>query len=304
MIEAMELRRLSPHTQRAYLQAVTHLAQHYHTPPDQLTEEELRRYFLYLSHNKHVARSTTTVALCAFKFFFEQTLCQSWPRLDLFRPRPTHTLPVVLSVAEAWAILAQLHLPLYRTCLTTIFTCGLRLHEGAGLRVAQIDSARMQIHIWAGKGNKDRAVPLPARTLAGLRAYWVTHRHPVWLFPTADRWGVGRATASQPISDRGVQRAFLAACAAAGCTKQASVHTLRHSWATHLLESGVNLRLIQCWLGHASPNTTALYTHLTQTAERSALTALDTLTAAMPRSPSARCFARMSRPIGRRLVPA
>ena len=281
MIEAMELRRLSPHTQRAYLQAVARLAQHYHTPPDQITEEEVRQYFLSLYHERHVARSTATVALCAITFFVECTLHQSWPHLELFRPRPTYALPVVLSVTEAWTILAHLRCPLHRTCLRTIFTCGLRLHEGASLRIDQIDSARMQILIRAGKGNKDRAVPLPERTLVGLRAYWVTHRNPVWLFPTATSAGVGRSTATAPISDHSVQKAFSLALAASSITKRASVHTLRHSWATHLLESGVNLRLIQIWMGHASLTTTALYTHLTQTAEQSALTAFDTRTSGM-----------------------
>ncbi|NNJ12949.1 tyrosine-type recombinase/integrase [Chloroflexales bacterium ZM16-3] len=282
MIEDMELRRLSPLTQRSYLQAVTQLAQHYQTSPDRITEDELRQYFLYLHHDRHVSRSTATVAISAFTFFFEHTLRQTWTCLDRFRPLPSHTLPVVLSVTEAWAIIAQLRLPIYRACVSTIFTCGLRLHEGASLRVTQIDSARMQIQIRAGKGNKDRAVPLPPRTLAGLRAYWVTHRNPVWLFPTAYRHGEGHPTATLPIGDRSVQLAFAAARDAAGITKAATVHTLRHSWATHLLESGVNLRLIPFWLGHSSPNTTAIYTHLTQTAERSALDAFASITAGMP----------------------
>src|SRR6266511_2255882 len=149
---------------------------------------------------KHVARSTATVTLSALKFLFEHTLRQPFPILDLLRPRPTQALPVVLSVDEVWHILAQLRLARYRVCLSTIYTCGLRVHEGAQLRVAEIDSARMQLHIQASKGNKERYVPLPPRTLTLLRGYWVTHRNPIWLFPAAGPGGVAPLAATRPSS--------------------------------------------------------------------------------------------------------
>lgn len=170
----------------------------------------------------------------------------------------------------------------YRVCLSTIYTCGLRVHEGAQLQVAEIDSARMQLHIQASIGNKDRYVPLSPRTLTMLRAFWFTHRNPIWLFPAAGPGGAAPATASGSISDRSVQRAFRAALEESGITKAATVHTLRHSWATHLLEAGVSLRVIQVWLGHRSPTTTALYTHLTEKVEQLAAEALAQLTAGMP----------------------
>jgi integrase/recombinase XerD len=282
MLEDMQLRGLAPLTQRAYLQAIQQFALYYGKSPDQITDEELRQYFLYLHNQKHVARSTATVALCAIKFLFEHTLRQPWPTLDLLRPRPTHTLPIVLSVDEVWQILAQLHLPSYRACLSTIYTCGLRLHEGASLQVTQIDSARMQLRIHGGKGNKDRYVPLPPRTLTLLRAQRLTHRNPAWLFPTTAHADYDSHTAPVPLSDRAVRKAFHAALQASGVTKAACVHTLRHSWATHLLEAGVNLRVIQVWLGHRSPTTTAIYTHLTQRGEQQAAGALEQLTAGMP----------------------
>jgi len=282
MIEDMQLRGLAPLTQQAYLQAIQQFALYYGKSPDQITDEELRQYFLYLYHHKHVARSTATVALCAIKFLFEHTLRQPWPTLELLRPRPTHTLPVVLSVDEVWRILAQLRLLSYRACLSLIYTCGLRLHEGVSLQVMQIDSARMQLHIQGGKGNKDRYVPLPPRTLTLLRTQWLTHRNPVWLFPTTAHAGADPHTAPVPLSDRAVRKAFHAALQASGVTKAACVHTLRHSWATHLLEAGVNLRLIQVWLGHRSPTTTAIYTHLTHKVEQQATDALEQLTAGMP----------------------
>src|ERR1051325_2761194 len=125
MLEDMQLRGLAPATQHAYLRAVQQLAEYYGKSPDQITEEELRQYFLYLHNHKHVARSTATPALCAIKFLFEHTLRQPWPMLDLLRPRPVHTLPVVLSVDQVWQILTQLHRASYRVCLSTIYTCGL-----------------------------------------------------------------------------------------------------------------------------------------------------------------------------------
>jgi site-specific recombinase XerD len=280
MTEDMQLRGFTPHTQRAYLQAIEQLALYVRKSPDLLTEEELRQYFLYLHNERRVARSTATVALCAIKFFFEHTLRRPWPSLELLRPRPVHKLPVVLSVDEVWHLLAQLKQPAYRACLTTIYTCGLRISEGIYLQVSQIDSARMQLHIRGAKGSKDRYVPLPPRTLTMLRRHWATHRNPVWLFPAPPR--ANRNPELETLIDRSVRHAFHAALTASGIQKAACVHTLRHSWATHLLETGVNLRLIQVWLGHRSPNSTAVYTHLTQKAEQQASIALDSLTAGMP----------------------
>jgi integrase/recombinase XerD len=165
-------------------------------------------------------------------------------------------------------ILGRIRLPRYKVCLTTIYSCGLRLQEGTHLQVADLDSARMMIHVRHGKGAKDRYVPLPERTLQLLRQYWVTHRNPVLLFPAAGRNHLDLARSTEPMSKSSVQDAFHAALKESGNNKRASVHTLRHSWATHLLEAGVNLRLIQQWLGHSSPATTSIYTHLTVKAEQ------------------------------------
>ena len=266
--EDIQLRGLAPRTQTSYLQAVQQLATYYGKSPDQITEEELRQYFLYLRNEKRAARNTCTVALCAFKFLFEHTLQRPWPILAFIRPPKAKTLPVVLSVEEVRHLLRCIRLPHYRTCLPTIYACGLRLQEGVQLQVPQIDSARMHLHLQQGKGGKDRYVPLPQPVLSLLRAQWRTHRHPVWLFPA--RWPVARGlpqTAAGPMDLRGVQRAFQLALQDSGLHKHATVHTLRHSWATHLLEAGVNLRLIQVWLGHTSPKTTAVYTHVTRRAE-------------------------------------
>ncbi len=268
MIEDMQLRGLSLHTQRAYVQAIELLARHYHKSPDLLTEEDLRLYFLYLRNEKQASRSTSTVALCAIKFLFEKTLQRPWPVLDFIRAPKEHKLPVVLSRDEVQHLLSCIRMPHYRLCLTTIYACGLRLMEGVCLQVSQIDSARLLVHIQGSKGNKDRYISFPAPLLAPLREFWRTHRNPRWLFPARTK-GTGFPVphASRPMANESLQGALRIALAESGISKHVTVHTFRHSWATHLLEAGVNVRLIQVWLGHSSLNTTAVYTHLTEQAE-------------------------------------
>ncbi|MGH9962296.1 MAG: phage integrase N-terminal SAM-like domain-containing protein [Pyrinomonadaceae bacterium] len=158
MLEDMQLRGLSARTREAYARAVWQLAQYYHRSPDQLSEEELRQYFLYLTNKKQIARPTATIALCGIKFFYEQTLKQAWPTLRFVRPAREWKLPVVLSREEVRRILALVRLPVYRACLPTIDACGLRLLEGTRLQVPDVDSARMLLHIH-GKSKQDRYVP-------------------------------------------------------------------------------------------------------------------------------------------------
>jgi site-specific recombinase XerD len=267
MIDDMQLRGFAERTQEAYLSAVNQLAKHYRKSPDQIDEEELRQYFLFLKNEKHAARNTCTIALCGIKFFFERTLGREWKTFDFLRPQREKKLPVVLSIAEVRSTLAHVRRPHYRVCLSTIYACGLRLLEGVHLQVSHIDSERHLLHICHGKGGKDRYVPLPPPILRMLRRHWLTHRNPLWLFPSPFQVEKG------PMSESGVQRAFRAAVRESGISKHATVHTLRHSYATHLLEAGLNLRIIQSYLGHASPATTAIYTHMTQTSnERTAQT--------------------------------
>jgi site-specific recombinase XerD len=218
-----------------------------------------------------------TIAICGIRFLYQVTLNREWTIFGIVRPAPEKKLPVILSVAEVRQILACIRLLRYQVCLTTIYSCGLRLQEGTHLQVADIDSARMMIHVRHGKGAKDRYVPLPERTLQLLRQYWQQHRNPRLLFPAAGRHHSDLAQATAPMSKRTVQDAFHAALKASGNHKRAAVHTLRHSWATHLLEAGVNLRLIQEWLGHNSPATTSVYTHLTVKAEQLGTQAIDQL---------------------------
>ena len=266
MTEDMQLRGLAARTQEAYVGAVKQLAEHYHKSPDLVSEEELRQYFLYLKNEKQVSCSTYSIALHGLRFFYTYTLQRPDVTLDWVRPAQEKKLPVVLSTDEVRLILGCLRRPHYRVCLTTIYSCGLRLLEGVHLQVTDIDRDRRMLLIRQGKGDKDRYVPLPEGALTMLRQHWSTHRHPVWLFPAPTRAGIPMSSATQPMDESGVQRAFKAALQESGVHKEASVHTLRHSYATHLLEAGVNLRLIQAYLGHSSPQTTALYTHLTRPA--------------------------------------
>jgi site-specific recombinase XerD len=267
MIESLQLRGLSERTQEAYVRAVRQLADHCHKSPDSITEEELRQYFLYIKNVKKYSRAASTIAICGIKFFYEKTLNREFTTLKLVRAPREKKLPVILSVEEVQTILGRVRLPRYRVCLGTIYSCGLRLQEGTHVQVRDIDSGRGMLHVRHGKGGKDRYVPLPERTVELLRGYWRTHRNPIWMFPSEGRGHVELKNSIEPMERRSVQHAFRAALKETKINKAASVHTLRHSWATHLLEAGVNLRLIQEYLGHSSPTTTSIYTHLTARAE-------------------------------------
>jgi site-specific recombinase XerD len=265
MTEDLQLRGYSDRTVEAYIRAVAQLARFYGNSPEALTEEQVRHYLVHLNSVQKVARGTHTIALCGIKFFYEQTLGRQWTVLGLARPKEEKKLPVVLSRDEVWKVLGSIRIAVYRVCLTTIYSCGLRLMEGARLQVPDVDGERKALHIH-GKGGRDRYVPLPEATLELLRQHWRTHRCPLWLFPAVPRSRVQAPVeaAAAPITRDSLQSAFRRAVKKSGIHKRAHVHTLRHSYATHLLEAGVNLRLIQEYLGHSSPRTTAVYTHLTR----------------------------------------
>ena len=240
------------------------LAEHFDRSPDLVTPQELREYFIYLKTQRRFSRQSSTQALCAVKLFWEKTLQRPWPaELEFARATPQFKLPVILSAAEVRTILSRVAALDHRVALTTIYSCGLRLGEALALEVGAIDSHRMFLHILAGKGNRDRYVPLPQRTLQLLREVWRSHRHPRWLFPAKGHSGLGAPTATEPMCRTTLQRAFRLALRASGIPKAAHIHTLRHSYATHLLEQGENLRQLQVNLGHHSPTATVIYTHLT-----------------------------------------
>jgi len=246
-------------TQQSYTRAVCMLTEFYNKTPDGISEEELQEYFL---HRKNVNKwSPNTMRICysGIRFFFENVLKRDWHILGILRAQSVRSL------------LARVKTPQNHAFLTTVYSCGLRLQEGLHLEVSDIDSDRMMIHVHRGKGAKDRYVPLPHATLGLLRRYWVTHRNPRLLFPALGRNGKGAKEGATPMAKSSVQGAFRSAKFEAGIRKKSvSVHTLRHSYATHLLEAGVNLRVIQRYMGHTQLETTMVYLHLTQKGQEDA----------------------------------
>lgn len=254
MYEDLQLAGFALKTQKNYVDAVQRLARYYKRSPDLLTEEEVRRFFLYLINERKSARSTVTIYLCGIKFFYETTLKRTWNIFDLVRPRHVKKLPVVLSVNEVRILIGAIRKPVVQMALTIIYSCGLRVSEAARLRVEDIDGERRLLWVRDSKGGKDRSVPLAEPTLTQLRLFWRKTRTREWLFPGRDGEHINIAV---------VQKAFKAALLESGINKRASVHSLRHSFATHLLECGVDIRIIQKILGHGSITTTCIYTHLT-----------------------------------------
>lgn len=270
MIEDMKLRGLSSRTQETYVSVVYQLARYFRRSPEELEEEEVRDYFLHLIDERGLAPRSVRVHRSGIKFLYEHTLQQPMQVLEQVRPPIPRTLPVVMTEAEVRRVLHKVQHPVYRTALTLIYSCGLRLGEGLRIEAGDIDGDRGRLHVRNAKGNKDRYALLPQRMHSILRQYWIDHRPSgMLLFQAPKREG--------SICDSSVQRAFQKACDEAELVKKATIHTLRHSYATHLLERGVSIRLIQRSLGHRSLQTTQRYSHITGDSETSARKVIDDL---------------------------
>jgi integrase/recombinase XerD len=277
-INALTLNGKAGRTQQAYSRALRMLCEFYGKVPEDISEQELEAYFLHRRNVDHWSANTLRICYCGIRFYFVQVLQCDWNLFNFLRAKSESRLPAVLSRDEVRALFAGVRTPHNRAYLTTVYACGLRLQEALNLEVSDIDSARMMIHVHRGKGAKDRFVPLPRATLDTLRQHWRRHRHPRLLFPAYGRDSRSAASATQPMAISSVQGAFRAAKQQAGITKRAvSVHTLRHCYATHLLEAGVNLRVIQKNLGHSSLETTMVYLHLTNTGQEEAYARIDAL---------------------------
>lgn len=253
---------MSNTTIKMYTRAVKQLTKYYQKSPEEISDEELRKYFLYNKNVRKWSRVASTISLCGIKHFYTLTLKREWTSLKFVRPEKERKLPVILSRQEVKTILDRVQFPHHRACLKVIYSLGLRIGEGTTLQVADIYSDRMFVHIHRGKGNKDRYIPLPERTLEIMRAFWKIHRNPVWLFPAPGRGGQRMPCNNTPIPISSIQIAFKEASKKAGIRKKVSVRHLRHSYATHLLEAGVSLRYVQQYLGHEDPKTTMVYTRL------------------------------------------
>ena len=260
MKEDMRLHGYSKRTMESYFDGMKKLARDFGRRADQISEEELRGYFLRLKDDGKMSASCQQNIYYGAGFFYGKTLGREWNLFNMVKPKVPKRLPSVLSVEEVKKLLSFVYHPTYRCCLFLIYSCGLRISEGVNVRVCDIDGDRKLLKV-RGKGDKERYVPLADRTLQILRQYWRIQRVKSFLFPSS--FPSGAVDESRSISSRSVGKAFKKALAQAKIEKSATVHTLRHSYSTHLLENGTDLRSIQLILGHSSPRTTALYTHLT-----------------------------------------
>lgn len=259
MLEELQRRNYSQRTIESYLHAVEDFARHFGKSPDQLNQEHIRQYQLHLIQDRKFATNTIVARIAALRFFFVKTLRRPYQREDLPSPKRPKRLPTVLSQQEVGRLIDSADGLFHYAILMTLYSTGLRRAELCQLRVSDIDSPRMVIHVHKGKGNRDRDVPLSPKLLETLRAYWRWKKPQTWLFPSR-----GQADAETPITVKTVYFAVRQAAKRAGLQKRISPHTLRHSWATHLLENGADLRTIQILLGHADLEHTTVYLHMSQ----------------------------------------
>ena len=253
-ISYMRYRNYSAYTIKHYCDSLIRLSKYYNQSPETLTRDQFMEYLYYLVEERQVSTATLNQLISAYRILLVDVLRREWVDFNIKRPIQDKKLPVVLSQEEVKRILDSITNLKHRTCISLIYSCGLRLNELCNLKVSDIDSDRMQIHIRSGKGSKDRYVMLSEKILLMLREYWKVYRPKVYLFD-----GATKGTA---ISRRTVQHTFSEAVANSGIHKQPCIHTLRHSFATHLLENGANLIAIQKLLGHSNVKTTTIYTHL------------------------------------------
>ena len=278
----LSLRSQSARTRGEYLRYVRKLAGHCGKDPALLAEPEVRGYLLYLKEDKHYAPGSMRIAVAALRGFFNDLLGRDWPLFSIVRCPDRQRLPMVLTREEVRRVLGAVRELRFRVAFELIYSCGLRVGELVKLEVRDIQSAQGRIHVREAKGGKDRMVPLSPWMLGRLREFWTSHHHPRLLFPAVGRgWrerAMERATqAEEPMSVSSLQHCFRLAGAAAGLKVPATPHTLRHSYATHLLEEGISLRQIASYLGHTSLDTTVIYTHLTATSEARAVAAIEKL---------------------------
>lgn len=259
MLEELQRRNYSSETIRSYLFAVKDFAAHFKKRPDQLGQEHLRQYQLHLLKERTVTVETIVGRIAALRFFFVKVLRRPYREIDLVYPKRLERLPVILSEEEVARLIESASTSYHRVILMTLYGTGLRREELCRLKVTDVDSQRMVIHVRQGKGHKDRDVTLSPRLLEVLREYWKWRRPRIYLFPSYQR-----KRREQPITSKTVYYAVREAARRAGIKKKVSPHLLRHSWATHLLERGTDLKTIQMLLGHFDLEATTIYLHLSQ----------------------------------------
>lgn len=269
----LTLRGKSPKTIDMYARCLRQVGDFFDTSPDQLSTDQLSQYFMHLV--EHRSWSLVKIARNALQSFFDYVLNRPWEYVPIVKPPKVQTLQDVLSLDEVGRLISHTRKLSYQVYFLTTYSLGLRLSESLNLTIADVDSHLMRVHVRSGKGKKDRFVPLPLMTLKALRRYWATHRHPDLLFPGGQP--PFQAGESRIMARAGVQKAIKQVARGCGIRKHVHIHSLRHSFATHLLENGVNLRSIQTLLGHASPVTTARYTRMTQEAQQNSALMINAL---------------------------
>ena len=254
MIQDLQLKGTTPHTQHIYLREVGNLARYFSKSPDELTEQEIKEYLLHLK-GKNLADGTIRFYVAGIKFLYGTTLQQEWAHKIKFGKRKKK-LPVVLDLSEVHKLFAVTDNIKHRAILMIMYSAGLRISEVMHLKITDIDSKRMMVYVRQGKGGKDRYSILSQTALDCLRQYWRQYHPKQWLFEGQNK--------NAPMCYTAVRNIFCDAMKSAGITKPACPHTLRHSFATHLIESGVSLHHVQLLLGHTSPNTTTVYLHVSK----------------------------------------
>jgi site-specific recombinase XerD len=274
----LQLNGLKERTQQSYVRNTRKFSEFLKRDPDSASEDDLRRYLLYIKNDAHWSSSTINVAQQALKRFFTLTCPQTWATLKLVRARGELKLPVVISISEVHTLLKLIEKPSMFCFFTVVYSLGLRLQEALNLHVKDIDSKRMLVHIHRGKGAKDRLVPLPESTLQVLREYYKTHRNKDWIFPTEGKNHLQAPTAENPMGESSVQGTIKAVLEQLNWDNRGiSTHTLRHCYATHLLEGGVSIKLIQKYLGHAHLTSTMIYLHVTTVGEENAIAKINSI---------------------------
>ena len=275
MLDELERRNYTQNTRRAYLHAVAEFACHFHRSPEQLGLDHVRDYQVHLFRSRKLKANSVSVHIAALRFIFVAVLKRQWPVTDTPYPKKPETLPAVLSQEEITRLIDAAVTPVHRLILMTLYATGLRRTELTQLKIADIDAPRMVIHVRGGKGRKDRDVMLSPRLLEAMRQYWrgLRRKPKVWLFPG----GTWHTDVDRPITDRVVWNACAQAARRAGMEKPIHPHTLRHCFATHLLEAGADIRTIQVLLGHSSLKATTIYLHLSRRHLQATASPLDAL---------------------------
>jgi site-specific recombinase XerD len=277
MLEELQRRNFAPETIRGYIRSVRDFAAYFHKPPDQLGPDELRQFQLHMLRDQKLSTGTVQNRMAALRFFFKKTLKRHDPDFDdMGVARRPKKLPVVLSPQEVTQLIEAARNLRYRTILLVLYSTGLRRTEASRLKIADIDSQRMLIHVHEGKNSRDREVPLTPKLLEALREYWraAKVKPKTYLFPSR----IATTGEERPISDKAVWNACRESALRAGLTKRIGPHTLRHSFATHLMEAGTDLRTIQLLMGHEELKHTTVYLHLSRRHLHAAVNPLEQIT--------------------------